>query len=59
MKVVPYVLGEAAYWGEDRYAQDVSRLYGRAGVRASVPWWRADPVCPFSQTRLACRRILL
>ena len=43
VKVVPYALGEAAYWGEDRDAEDVSRLYGQAGLRASMPLWRADP----------------
>jgi len=43
VKFVPYVLGEVAYWGEDRDAVDVTRLYGQAGLRASVPMWRADP----------------
>lgn len=43
VKVVPYVLGEAAYWGSDVNDQEASRLYGQAGVRASLPLWRANP----------------
>ena len=42
-KVVPYLLGEAAYWGEDVNGEDVTRVYGQAGVKASLPMWRADP----------------
>ena len=42
-KIVPYVLGEAAYWGEDLNGDEVTRLYGQAGVKASLPMWRADP----------------
>jgi hypothetical protein len=44
LKVVPYVLGEAAHWGEDLAANEVTRYYGQAGVRASLPVWRADPM---------------
>ena len=43
LKVVPYALGEAAYWGEDLNGDDVTRLLGQAGVRASLLAWRADP----------------
>lgn len=43
VKVVPYVLGEAAYWGADINDQEASRLYGQAGMRASLPLWRANP----------------
>jgi hypothetical protein len=43
-KVVPYVLGEAAYWGEDLSGQDLTRGYAQAGVKASIPVWRADPL---------------
>lgn len=42
-KVVPYVLGEAAYWGEDINGEPVSRLYGQAGIKASLPMWKTDP----------------
>jgi lipopolysaccharide export system protein LptA len=43
VKVVPYVLGEAAYWGQDLSGQDLTRAYFQTGVKASVPLWRADP----------------
>ena len=43
VKVVPYVLGEAAYWGEDLSGGDLTRLFGQAGLRSSLPIWRADP----------------
>jgi len=42
-KVAPYVLGELAYWGQDRDGNDVRRAYGQAGVRASLPLWKANP----------------
>jgi hypothetical protein len=44
LKIVPYVLGEAAHWGEDLSANEVTRYYGQTGVRASLPFWRADPM---------------
>ena len=43
VKFVPYVLGEAAYWGEDLSGGDLTRLFGQAGLRTSLPIWRADP----------------
>jgi hypothetical protein len=43
VKIVPYALGEAAYWGSDINDQQTSRLYGQTGVRASLPMWRANP----------------
>ncbi len=43
VKVAPYALGEAAYWQQDMTANDLTRLYGSAGVRASVEFWRAVP----------------
>jgi len=42
-KFVPYVLGEFAHWGEDRSGDDLQRLYGQVGVRASMPMWKVDP----------------
>lgn len=36
VNVVPYVLGEAAYWEEDLSGEGLGRLYGSAGVRGSV-----------------------
>ena len=43
VKVAPYALGEAAYWQQDMTAHDRTRLYGSAGVRASLEFWRAVP----------------
>ena len=43
VKVVPYALGEFAHWGEDRSGNDLQRLYGQVGVRASFPMWKAFP----------------
>ena len=43
VKVAPYALGEAAYWQQGTAGNDVSRLYGSAGVRASIEFWRAMP----------------
>ena len=43
VKVVPYVLGELAHWGETLDAEDITRAYGQVGVRGSVPMWRVDP----------------
>ncbi|HEY6563587.1 MAG TPA: organic solvent tolerance protein OstA, partial [Pirellulaceae bacterium] len=43
VKVVPYVLGEAMHWGETLTGDEVTRLFGQAGVRASLPMWRIDP----------------
>jgi len=42
-KIVPYALGELAYWGEDLTGNDLFRSYGQVGVRASLPIWKADP----------------
>jgi hypothetical protein len=43
IKFVPYALGEFAHWGEDRFGDDLQRLYGQVGIRASMPMWKADP----------------
>jgi hypothetical protein len=43
VKVVPYALGEFAHWGEDLTGTSLDRLYGQAGVRASVPVWSVNP----------------
>jgi len=42
-KVVPYILGEAFYVGQDLDGEELTRVYGQAGVRASLPFWRVDP----------------
>jgi lipopolysaccharide export system protein LptA len=41
--LVPYVVGEAAYWGESFGGGSVDRLYGSAGLRGSVEMWRVFP----------------
>jgi hypothetical protein len=43
MKVVPYVLGELGYWGEDLQGQAMNRAYYQAGLRADLPVWSVDP----------------
>jgi len=43
VKLVPYVLGELAHWGQDIDGDAVNRVYGQAGLRASLPVWRVDP----------------
>ncbi|MDO4630206.1 MAG: LPS assembly protein LptD, partial [Planctomycetia bacterium] len=40
VKLVPFALGEVAYWGEDIQGDDTSRVYGQAGLRASLPMWQ-------------------
>lgn len=43
-KVVPFVLGELAHWGEDlQTGDDLQRAYGEAGLRASIPFWSVNP----------------
>ncbi len=43
VKVVPYVSGEAAHYGEATDGDELTRLLGQAGMRASLPMWRVDP----------------
>ena len=43
VKLVPYALGEAAHWGEALNGEDLNRLYGQLGLRASIPAWSVDP----------------
>ncbi|MBX3442409.1 MAG: LPS-assembly protein LptD [Planctomyces sp.] len=43
INVVPYVLGEAAAWQEDYDGSQLTRLYGSAGVRASIQFFKAFP----------------
>lgn len=42
VKITPYLLGEAAYWGSDLNGDSASRIYGQGGIRASLPMWTAD-----------------
>ena len=42
-KIVPFALGELAHWGNDINGDDVTRAFGQAGVRSSVPLWTVNP----------------
>ena len=42
VKVVPYLLGEFAYWGEDINHQSATRTFGQVGVRDNLPMSRTD-----------------
>jgi hypothetical protein len=42
-KIVPYLLGEAAYWGEDLTGNPLTRVFGQAGIKTSLPISRTDP----------------
>ena len=35
--------GEVAHWQEDRDGVDTTRLFGQAGLRTSLPMWKANP----------------
>lgn len=43
VKVVPYVMGELAHWGEDLDGSPLDRAWGQVGVRASLPMASVDP----------------
>ncbi len=43
VKIVPYALGELAYWSEDLSGDALERAYSQVGVRANMPMWRVDP----------------
>jgi hypothetical protein len=44
VKVVPYVLGEAAFWQDDGFTgNDIDRYYGQAGVRSSIMFHKLFP----------------
>lgn len=40
VRCVPYILGDFSHWGQDRSGKDVQRLYGQAGVRLNLPFWK-------------------
>lgn len=44
VKIAPFLMGEAAYWGDDlTNTGPISRLFGRGGVRATVSAQRIFP----------------
>ncbi len=42
VKLAPYVLGELAYWQEDLAGAELTRAYGQAGIRGSLPFWSVN-----------------
>ena len=42
VKMTPYVLGEYAFWGEGAENDNISRTYGRGGMRLNLPVWKVD-----------------
>ena len=42
MKVVPFALGEVAYWSNDVDQERATRFIAQGGVRTALPMWRAD-----------------
>ena len=47
--MVPYALGEAAFWSQDINGDPLGRLVGSLGLRGSIFAWR---VFPYVQSRL-------
>ena len=43
VNVVPYAMGEAAYWGQGLDGNDLFRMYGSAGVRGSMMMTKVMP----------------
>lgn len=43
VKVIPYILGDITHWGEALDGDDLTRVYGQVGIKASLPVWRVDP----------------
>jgi hypothetical protein len=50
VKIVPYALGEVAYWGDGQFdpttnqiTGSLDRAYGQFGVRATMPMWSVNP----------------
>ena len=43
INITPYVMGEAAFWGQDLNGEQADRLLSSAGIRSSMLVWRAYP----------------
>lgn len=43
IRIVPYLLGEAAFWGEDLTGKSADRLIGSAGIRSTLSFWKVFP----------------
>ncbi|NIP87077.1 MAG: organic solvent tolerance protein OstA [Planctomycetales bacterium] len=44
VQLVPYALGELAYWDSDLNGDSIERAYGQVGLRASLAMWAVDPL---------------
>ena len=42
VKLAPYALGEAAFFGNDVNGDSNTRLYGQAGIKGSLPMWSVN-----------------
>ncbi len=42
VKTTPYALGEYGFWGRGVEDKNISRLYGRLGLRLNLPIWKVD-----------------
>ena len=42
VKTTPYALGEYGFWGAGAEKKNISRLYGRLGMRFNLPIWKVD-----------------
>lgn len=49
LKLTPFVMGEAAHWSEDFNGNDIDRLVGVAGIRASL---MASKIYPYAYSRI-------
>jgi len=43
LQIVPYALGEGAFWSEDFTGDQLDRFIASAGVRSSLQFWRVFP----------------
>ncbi|MEX2288503.1 MAG: hypothetical protein WD648_15505 [Planctomycetaceae bacterium] len=43
LHVVPYAMGEGAFWSEDFAGDELDRVIGQAGIRSSILAWRVYP----------------
>lgn len=49
VQVVPYAMGESAYWNDDFNGDSIDRYVGNAGIRSSILFWR---VLPYINSRI-------
>ena len=49
IRVVPYLLGEAAFWNQDFTRDEIDRFIGSGGIRSSLMFWK---IFPYVQSRV-------